>query len=263
MKYVRDGVALACDEAGSGDPPMLLVHGWTSDRLCFAPQMKYFSSAHRVVAVDLRGHGESDKPSGAYSPDVFVEDLGWLCDRLGLRNVVLVGHSMGGNIVLELGAQRPDLAAAVILLDAPVFASAGLMEAMKAVAPAFREAGYAEAARRFVAGVFLPTDDAARRAEILDKTARCPQHVLAQAWDESNVAYDASAAAAACRAPICYIGAAAPLADLSRFRAVCPQLVCGQTVGAGHFHTLEVPDQINAMIARFLLTARGRSGAAS
>jgi len=256
-------MSLAFEEAGSGEPPMLLVHGWTSDRLCFAPQMRYFSSAHRVVAVDLRGHGESDQPHGAYSPDVFVEDLSWLCDRLGIRNGVLVGHSMGGNIVLELGAQRPDLAAAVILLDAPVFPSAGLTEAMKGIAPAFRGAGYAEAARRFVAGVFLPTDDAARCAEILDRTARCPQHVLSQAWEQSNVAYDASAAAAACRAPICYIGAAAPLADLSRFRAICPQLVSGQTVGSGHFHTLEVPDQINDMIARFLRTAVPRSAAAS
>jgi len=128
---------------------------------------------------------------------------------------------------------------------------------MKAVAREFRGPNYAEAARQFVDGVFLPTDDPTRRAEILDKTAECPQHVLSSAW-EQMISYDASAAAAACRAPVCYMSAATPLADLSRFQALCPQLVTGQTVGAGHFHELEVPDQINAMIERFLLTALPR-----
>jgi pimeloyl-ACP methyl ester carboxylesterase len=262
-RLTRNGVSLAYEETGTGEPPILLIHSWTGDRSSFAPQVSYFSRAHRVLAVDLRGHGESDKPHGEYSPDVFVEDVGWMCDQIGLRNAVLVGHSMGGNIVLELAARRPDLAAAVILLDAPVFPPPSLADAMKAVAGEFRRPNYAEAARQFVDGVFLPTDEPARRAEILDKTARCPQHVLSSAWEQSIVGYDASTAAAACRAPICYIGAATPLADLSRFRTLCPQLVIGQTVGAGHFHGLEVPDQINAMIERFLLTALPGTGKAS
>lgn len=262
-KLTRNGVSLAYEETGTGEPPILLVHSWTGDRSYFAPQVSHFSRAHRVLAVDLRGHGESDKPYGSYSPDVFVDDVGWMCDQIGLRNAVLVGHSMGGNIVLELAARRPDLAAAVILLDAAVFPPSSLLDAMKAVAQEFRGPNYAEAARQFVDGFFLPTDEPARRAEILDKTARSPQHVLSSAWEQSVVSYDASAAAAACRAPICYIGAATPLADLSRFRTLCPQLVIGQTVGAGHFHGLEVPAQINAMIERFLLTALPNAGKAS
>ena len=248
-------VSLAYEQAGTGEPPILLVHSWTGDRSDFVHQVGHFSRAHRVVAVDLRGHGESDKPYGPYSPAVFVEDLGWTCDQIGMRNSVLVGHSMGGNIVLELAARRPDLAVAVILLDAPVFPPRDLVDAMEGVAQEFRGTNYAEAARQFVDGVFLPTDEPALRAAILDRAARCPQHVLSSAWEQSVIDYDASAAAATCRAPVCYIGAAAPLADLDRFRTVRPQLVVGQTVGAGHFHALEVPDQINAMIERFLLTA--------
>lgn len=263
-KLTRNGVSLAYEEAGTGEPPILLVHCWTGDRSYFAPQVSHFSRAHRVLAVDLRGHGESDKPYGEYSPDVFVEDVAWMCDQIGLRNSVLVGHSMGGIIVLELAARRPDLAAAAILLDAPVFPPPSLANAMKALAREFRGPNCAEAARQFVDGVaFLPTDDPARRAEILDKTARCPQHVLSSAWEQSIIGYDASAAAATYRAPVCYIGSSIPLADLSQFRTLCPQLVIGQTVGAGHFHGLEVPDQINAMIERFLLTALPRTGKAS
>ena len=259
-RLTRNTVSLAYEESGTGDPAMLLVHCWTGDRSYFAPQISHFSRAHRVVAVDLRGHGESDKPHETYSPNVFVEDVAWICDQLDVRHSVLIGHSMGGIVVLELAARQPELAAAVILLDAPVFPPPDLVEAMRAVAPEFRGPDYAAAARRFVEGVFLATDDPVRRAEILDKTVRCPQHVLSSAWEQSILNYDASNASAACQVPVCYIGAATPLADLTRFRALCPQLVVGQTVGAGHFHELEVPDQINAMIERFLLTALARTG---
>ena len=169
---------------------------------------------------------------------------------------------MGGNVVLELAARRPDLASAVVLLDAPVFPAAGLIEAMKAVAPKFRGPNYRDAACEFVSGVFLPTDDPVRRSGILDKVSQCPQHVLSSAWEEANIGYDASAAAAGCHMPVCYIGAAAPLADVSRFKKLRPQLVIGQTVGAGHFHQLEVPDQINAMVERFLFTAFARTSTA-
>jgi pimeloyl-ACP methyl ester carboxylesterase len=64
---VRDDVALAYEEAGRGDPPLLLVHGWTCDHSFFAPKFEHFSRTHRVVNVDLRGHGESDKPLQDYT----------------------------------------------------------------------------------------------------------------------------------------------------------------------------------------------------
>jgi hypothetical protein len=65
--------------------------------------------------------------------------------------------------------------------------------------------------------------------------------------------WDGAAAAAGCKVPALYIGAATPLSDVNRFRELCPQLMVGQTVGAGHFNNQEVPQQVNAMIERFLI----------
>src|SRR6476659_7787309 len=96
-KLTRDGVALAYDEAGRGDPPIVLVQCWTCDYTSFAPQFHHFSSAQRVIAVDLRGHGESDKPRQAYTVAGFGDDLVWLCRELGVAKPVVIGHSMGGN----------------------------------------------------------------------------------------------------------------------------------------------------------------------
>ena len=72
----RDGVALGYEETGEGEPPVLLVHGWCCDHTYLAPQLEHFvERGHRVVAVDLRGHGKSDKPHQRYSMQAFADDL--------------------------------------------------------------------------------------------------------------------------------------------------------------------------------------------
>jgi pimeloyl-ACP methyl ester carboxylesterase len=77
-----------------------------------------------------------------------------------------------------------------------------------------------------------------------------PQQVIVSTWAEA-LAYDAAPAAAACRVPVLRIDARFP-ADIERFRSYTPQLLTAQVLGAGHFLQLEVPDQVNAMIERFL-----------
>ena len=80
----RNGVRLAYDDRGAAEPIIVFVHGWTCDRWFFAPQVEHFARRHRVVSVDLRGHGESDKPSGPYSIGVYADDIAYLIDQLGL-----------------------------------------------------------------------------------------------------------------------------------------------------------------------------------
>ena len=77
----RDGVALFYEEAEGAEPPVLLVHGWCCDHTYFVPQFEHYAErGHRVVAVDLRGHGRSDKPEGDYAMGVFADDLAWIWD---------------------------------------------------------------------------------------------------------------------------------------------------------------------------------------
>ena len=109
--------------------------------------------------------------------------------------------------------------------------------------------------RQIVEGVSLPTDDTRRKAWIAKVMSAAPQFVASSAFDEHILKWDGEAAAAACKVSALYIGAANPLSDLDKLRAACPQLVVGQTVGAGHFNNQEVPEQVNAMIDRFLAIA--------
>jgi pimeloyl-ACP methyl ester carboxylesterase len=254
-KLPRDGVALAYEETGSGEPPLLFVHCWCGNHTFFASQIAHFRLDHRCIAVDLRGHGESDKPEQDYTLAGFVDDLVWLCDQLDVRRPVVIGHSMGGNVALELAVRHPESVAAIVAIDSVITPSQAFRDAVQPVAAALRGPGYQEAAAQLMASVFLPTDDPTRKAWIIETTSAAPQHVMASAFEQHITAYDSTPAAAACGVPALYIGAAAPLADVVRFRELCPQLMVGQTVGAGHFNLLEVPEQVNAMIDRFLAIA--------
>src|SRR3712207_1087980 len=75
----RDGAALFYEEAQGDETPVLLVHGIGCDHTYFAPQFEDFARrGHRVVAVDLRGHGKSDKPEQSYTMQLFADDQAWL-----------------------------------------------------------------------------------------------------------------------------------------------------------------------------------------
>jgi len=248
-----DGVKLAYTQAGSGTPPLVFLHGWAGDHTIFTPQFDHFSQTHRTIAVDLAGHGQSDKPNKSYTVASFAQDIAWLCFKLGVTKPVIVGHSMGGNIALEIAARYPELPAAIILLDSVVFPLPGLKEsALLPVEAALRGPAYREAIRQGIAGLFMPTDDQACKARLIESAAATPQHVALSAFQNHLINYDASEFAAACRIPVGYIAATNPMADLARFRSLCPQLVTSQVMQAGHFASLLAPDQVNAMIERFL-----------
>ncbi|MFI5394782.1 MAG: alpha/beta fold hydrolase [Candidatus Binatia bacterium] len=252
QKLNRAGIALCFTEAGSGSPPLLFVHGWTCDHTFFGPQFEYFGRVHRVVAVDLRGHGESDKPQQDYSMAAFADDLAWLCAQIGLQKPVIIGHSMGGLIALEFSARHPELPAAIVTVDSPILPPEGAFDPVAPFVAALRTPAYQEAQRQFIEQMlFLPTDDPARKARIVEVMSRAPQHVMASAF-ENIVRFDQAGPAAACKVPWLALFATHVFTDMPRLRAVCPHVITGQTVGAGHFHQLEVPEQVNAMIERFL-----------
>ena len=252
QRIEREGVALAYTEAGGGAPPILLVHGWTCDHSYFQPQFDHFARNHRTVAVDLRGHGESDKPAQEYTADVFADDLAFLIDALQLTKPVVVGHSMGGAVVLALAQRHPELPGAIVMVDGAAVPARGNADAIQPFVAGLYSPAYRDVQRGFVENVlFDPTDDPALRERVVREMTAVPQHVTASCI-KNLVAYDWEAAARACTVPALNIVAARPIQDVQLTRELIPNVVHGQTVGAGHFLQLLVPDQLNAMIDRFL-----------
>jgi len=107
--------------AGSGKPPMVLVHGITDSGGCWAPLANDLAVDFDVIAYDTRGHGLSDKPVRGYGLDDHENDLLGVIAALKLEKPILMGHSMGGGIVAKAAADHPGLPRAVILEDPAFF----------------------------------------------------------------------------------------------------------------------------------------------
>ena len=270
----RDGVRLAHVEVGPRDaarPPIVFIHGWKGNHGIFTPQIAHFSRTHRVAAVDLRGHGLSDAPQQDYTVLGFAEDIAWQCEQLGLDRPVVIGQSFGGAVARELCGRFPRLASGLMMIDSIVMPHPSVREHPDVVALLDGIGGpdHLEISRANGWEIVCEFDDLSRRrwifeSYILDPTLRTPQHVASSALRHCIAVHDPEPAARACTTPMAYISADVPLVnlarDLDRLRALCPQLVEAKTLLAGHFNTIEVADQVNAMIERFLAVGlrRGR-----
>jgi pimeloyl-ACP methyl ester carboxylesterase len=251
----RDGVKLFYEDTGSGDPPLLLVHGWTCNHTHWAGQVRHFGPRHRVITVDLRGHGRSDAPEQDYTHEGFAGDLAWLCDKLGVKRPVVIGHSMGGIVTLVMAATRPEVVRAGVLVDSPFPPiPAGNQSRLASAIEALSAPDYLDFARGFIETMFSPLDDPARKRQIMEGMLSTPQHVMHGAL-KFHAATDTIAAAKACTQPMLVISAGyMTFASMGRLESEFPSFRAARTFGSGHFNMVEVPDQVNAMIDRFLAT---------
>ncbi|GAA3164614.1 alpha/beta fold hydrolase [Nonomuraea roseoviolacea] len=117
--YVRqDGPA--------GAPPLVLIHGLASSSRAWDALVPLLTPSHRVIRIDLLGHGRSAKPAGdGYGMPEQGRRVGAVMDRLGIEHAAVIGHSTGGAVATALAEQRPELVTSLVLIDtAPRLAAA-------------------------------------------------------------------------------------------------------------------------------------------
>lgn len=140
-----NGVELAWSDRGSspaGTPPLVLVHGFTGSAQDFALVADDFAVDRRVVLLDQRGHGRSTKTGSleGYTLDQLVADLGAFLDAVGDGPVDLLGHSMGGRVVMGLVLSRPELVSTLVLMDTSAWSFMPPDEDIRALVQAWIEA---------------------------------------------------------------------------------------------------------------------------
>ncbi|WP_447974376.1 alpha/beta fold hydrolase [Nitrospira sp. Kam-Ns4a] len=116
MKAQINGITLAYTDEGQG-LPIVLLHAFPLNRRMWEPQIPALRERYRVIAVDLRGHGESDAPLWRYSMDEFADDVKGLLDHLGIERAVLAGLSMGGYILFAFWRRHAGRVKALVLAD--------------------------------------------------------------------------------------------------------------------------------------------------
>lgn len=254
-QLVRDGGVLAYDVQGRGGPDLVFVHGIACNRRFWDAQVRHFASDHRVVVVDLRGHGESDAPRQHYTMGLFADDLAWTCAQLEIHRPVVIGHSLGGLIALEFAATYPDLLRAAVMIDSVLLPPGDRASAVGQIVSGLSSPRAEQSLRDYFATFFGPHDNPERKAWILDQAVRTQPHVTRSVWEESLLSWDDADALRRCRGSLLYLDAGTPNADLARALELCPQMMIGRTIGSGHFSPMEVPEQVNPMLERFLAVA--------
>jgi pimeloyl-ACP methyl ester carboxylesterase len=244
-----DGIPLSYEVMGAGAPALVFVHGWSCDRSYWRHQLSYFSQRHEVVALDLAGHGASGAGRAAYTMADFGRDVVAVVEHLGLRQVVLVGHSMGGDVIVEAAPQLDGPVLGLVWAD--VYNTLGKPdtdEEIEQFAAPFRE-NFVVTTHEFVRGMFIPGSDPDLVKWVVADMSSAPPEVAVDALE--HTVGNGRAIVAALRnvtAPVVAINADSRPTDVESLKRHGVKTVLMS--GVGHFEMLEDPDTFNQVLSR-------------
>jgi pimeloyl-ACP methyl ester carboxylesterase len=247
-----DGAVVCFEVAGKGVPTIVLVHGWALDRHVWDGQAPSLSGRYRVVTLDLAGHGESAGSRSAWTMAAFGEDVKAVVEAVGAREVVLVGHSMGGPVVLEAARRMADRVNGIVLVDTLLDAEQRTPATEIEAFAGQLEADYKKTATHMANEyLFAPATPAAVRERVLRHALALPAEVsvaiLRQVW-----AYDPLPALREIKAPIRAVSADKFPTNLEGNRRHMPGYEAILVPGSGHYPMLEDPAQFGRALDRAL-----------
>jgi len=113
----KDGVELVWSATGNGEPALVFIHGFAGDKNQFTGQVDAFAGRHRVITLDLAGHGESGHDRANWGAAAFADDVIAVMDVAGVDEAILIGHSMGGIVMLEVANRYPERVRGLVAID--------------------------------------------------------------------------------------------------------------------------------------------------
>ena len=251
-----DGVPIHYSVQGKGEPTLVFIHCWSCDRHLWDNQVAAFAKNHKVVTIDLPGHGESGPGRKSWSVESYGDDVKRVVEKLNLKRVVLIGSSMGGPIALEATRRMPDRVAAIVPVDTLHNVESKLPpEQLEEVYKQLR-ADYKGAITGFLNQLFFsPSTPPAVKSRIISEvTSRPPE--LAIAILQGIFAYDAAPALREIKVPIRAINADMNPTAVEVNRKYAPQFDVVLIKGTGHYPMLEDPQRFNEMLADVLRNLR-------
>ena len=156
---------LRVDDGGSGDPPVVFVHGNGANRTQWAAQLTHLRARRRAVAFDLRGMGESALPaSGDYSVEGFAQDVAAVVDALEIQRFVLVGHSYGGAVICAYAGKHPERLAGLLFADSAGDLSRTPPGDIEALRRGLEAGSYEQFTRKWFEGILVNATEETRAA---------------------------------------------------------------------------------------------------
>jgi pimeloyl-ACP methyl ester carboxylesterase len=253
-----DGAKVRYQSYGTGKTAVVLVHGWTCDASFWEANIPALAAKYRVIALDLPGHGGSDRPKIDYTMEYLARGVDAVLADAGVERAVLVGHSMGVLVIRQYLTDHKNKVAGLILVDGPVRRPVSDEQIRKNLAAqaeyraALAGPDFAKAAGPGIDGMFIDQTPAAMREEIKRKMLSTPGTIAASlmAGMASSTAWNDGPTDV-------------PTLDILRKR---PTIVETEAVArtqftnlefhawddVGHFLMMEQPDRFNRTVLEFL-----------
>lgn len=182
--HSKDGTPISYEVYGQGEPTLVFVHGWSCDARYWRAQVPHFSKKHRVVMLDLAGHGHSGSTRTKYMMLSFGEDVRAVVEAVGSRSTILIGHSMGGSVIAEAARLMPKRTMGLIGIDTLENVEYPLtQEAFDQMLAPFKK-DFPVACQQFVKEMMLPSTDPLIRDWILSDMSAAPPAVAISAMNE-------------------------------------------------------------------------------
>lgn len=251
-----DGSTIAYRDFGGRGPVLVLLPGWACVQAMWEPTVAFLTDGFRVVSLDFAGFGHSTAGSRAWTMEEFAGDVRAVVEHLHLRDVFLVGHSMGGAVALEAARLCGDRVIAVIGCDSFTYAEVYKRadEAVISAAVSAFRSDFAGTVRAAMAAYLLDASDPTLLTDVIDVMAGAtPEHAVSAM--EHLLRWDIDEALAACPAPVASVNAHAFL------KAPAKQEYDGriaiETIDeVGHFLMMERPEAVATVLGRVATSMR-------
>jgi pimeloyl-ACP methyl ester carboxylesterase len=249
-----DGVTISYHVEGAGDPMLVFVHCWCCNQSFWDEQVPYFSDKYRVVTLDLAGHGRSGGRRENWTIPSFGQDVAAVVRKLDPDQVVLIGHSMGGPVILESARRMPELVIGLVGVDN--FQNVeerwdrghfeDFLETMKA--------DFTGVTRNFVRSMFPPGADTALVEKIAADMSSAPEEVGIGGMEAIFQWYheDFDKTVSEIKAPLRCINSDLYPTQVDINRKYFPSYEVSFMPGRGHFVQLEDPKTFNQHLERYV-----------
>ncbi|UCG50839.1 MAG: alpha/beta hydrolase [Candidatus Latescibacterota bacterium] len=243
----EDEVAIHFSVEGSGEPALVFVHCWCCDRSYWKHQLAYFAERHRVVAIDLAGHGESGMERSEWTVQAFAKDVVAVVKKLDLDRVILIGHSMGGPVNLEAARRMPERIIGLVGVDTYQDFERHLPEAQREQFLAAFKTDFEATTKGFVRMMFPADADSALVEEIANDMSSAPPEVGIGAI-ESVLSYKQVEALDEITIPIRCINSDRFPTNEETGKRHAESYEVKYMSGRGHFLMLEDPEVFNTLL---------------
>jgi pimeloyl-ACP methyl ester carboxylesterase len=242
-----DGVTLAYSTDGSGEPALVFIHGGLADRSFWESELRNLSGDHRVIAIDLAGHGESGSNRRKWGIPEFGADVRAVADAEGVKSMVLFGNSLGGPVAIEAALLLGDKVLGVVGVD--TFQSLTYLvtpEEARQRAEAFRE-DYSGSLKQMVKALFHPDADPAIVADAEQRMQATPPGAAYQMF-LSMAGYMPATSARHLAVPLRAINGNLYPTDVAGVRAVKADFDVAVMTHMGHYPMLERPAEFDRLV---------------